>query len=168
MKFSATFAVLAILSVKTIVSAFSVASTADLDLEMREEFTDGEVYEVVARELLDYSNEFEGVGARELDDEDFLYVRVPMYSMRLKPTTMARNTGETRLQNTIQKSIDQNSRSRPQVRIARPTFKQVAQKVIQQNRANRGPNAAQIGRQTTTNINNLRQKINNINAAKRK
>ncbi|KAJ2932611.1 hypothetical protein H1R20_g4488, partial [Candolleomyces eurysporus] len=67
MRFSATFAVIAVLSVKNFVSAFPMASTADdFDLEMREQFTDGELYDVVARDLLDYSDEFEGVGARGL------------------------------------------------------------------------------------------------------
>ncbi|RXW20429.1 hypothetical protein EST38_g5414 [Candolleomyces aberdarensis] len=171
MKFSATFAVLAVLSVRTFVSAFPVASMADdFDLEMRDEFNDGELYDVLARELLDYSDELEGVDARDLDaDEDFLYVRVPVYGMRLDPLKMAKNTGETRLQNAVQKVIDQKLRpQQPQIRIARPTFQQVAQQVVQQNRANRRPNAAEIGRQITTDFKNLQQKIDNVNAAKRK
>ncbi|KAJ2932603.1 hypothetical protein H1R20_g4487, partial [Candolleomyces eurysporus] len=186
MKFSATFAVLAVLSIKTFVSASPVPSTADdFDLEMREEFTDGELYDMIARELLDYGDEFEEVDAREFDaDEDFLYVRVPVYGMRLDPAKMAKSTGESRLQNTLLKIIDQKSRPQPQPRPAIQRFQQAyvifsatsssganffyrTQKVIQQNRARR-PNAAEIGRQIQTDFKNVQKKIDNINAVKRK
>ncbi|RXW20427.1 hypothetical protein EST38_g5416 [Candolleomyces aberdarensis] len=165
MKLSATFAVLAVLSVKTFVSAFAVAD--DFDLEMRDEFYDGEIYDMSARDLLDYINEFEEVDARDLDaDEDFLYVRVPVYGMRLDPLKMAKNTGETRLQNAVQKVIDQKLRPQPpaQIRIPRPNFQQVAQQAVKQARR---PNAADITRDIKTDFKNLQQKIDNANAVRR-
>ncbi|KAJ2930144.1 hypothetical protein H1R20_g6953, partial [Candolleomyces eurysporus] len=164
MKFSATFAVLAVLSVKTFVSAFTVAD--DFDLEMRDEFYDGELDDVLARDFLDYSDEFEDVDARDLDaDEDFLYVRVPVYGMRLDPLKMAKNTGESRLQNAVQKVIDQRLRpQQPQIRIPRPTFQQVAQQAVKQVRR---PNAADITREIKTDFKNLQQKIDNANAVRR-
>ncbi|RXW17700.1 hypothetical protein EST38_g8154 [Candolleomyces aberdarensis] len=170
MKFSATFAVLAVLSIKTFVSASPVPSTADdFYLEMREEFTDGELYDMIARELLDYSDEFEGVDARELDaDEDFLYVRVPSaYGMRLDPAKLAKSAGESRLQTKILNIIDQKSRPQPQVKTPIQRFRQVGQNVVQQNRQ-KLPNAAEVGRQIKNDFKNVQKKVDNINAAKRK
>ncbi|KAJ2930141.1 hypothetical protein H1R20_g6954, partial [Candolleomyces eurysporus] len=170
MKISANFAILAVLSVKTFVSALPMASMADdLDLEMRDELLakgatwarqDGELYDVLARELLDYGNEFE-VDAREVDAEDsFLYARAPQYGMRLNPIKMAKNTGESRLQNLVLGNLQAQWRKAPDMRVARPrpSFKDAARTVVQQNRR---PNAAEIGRQIKNDIKNTQQKIKN-------
>ncbi|RXW20430.1 hypothetical protein EST38_g5415 [Candolleomyces aberdarensis] len=159
MKFSATFAILAVLSVKTFVSALPMASMADdVDLEMRDEPLDGELYDVLARELLSYSDEFE-VDAREVDvEDDFLYAREPVFGMRLDPIKMAKNTGESRLQNLVLNNLQGQWRKGPDMRVARPnpTFKAAVRTVIQQNRR---PNAAEIGRQIKNDIKNTQQKI---------
>jgi hypothetical protein len=95
MKFAAAFAVLAVLSAKTFVSAFSTAD--DFDLEMRDELSvsssrvehplrigyadyaplatqDGELYDILARELLDYSDELDEVNARDLVSVQIFYL----------------------------------------------------------------------------------------------
>ncbi|KAJ2930157.1 hypothetical protein H1R20_g6949, partial [Candolleomyces eurysporus] len=155
MKLSVAFAVLTTLLANTVFALPLRPLAGDFELARRDQFIDIESDDVLARELLDYGDEFE-IDTREDTDEEPLYARVPVYGMRMDPLKMAKNTGESRLQNVMQNLLDQKFKqmSKPDRRVVKPTpkFSNVAWQAHKQNQANKirpkiALNAIELSRQ---------------------
>ncbi|RXW20432.1 hypothetical protein EST38_g5419 [Candolleomyces aberdarensis] len=166
MKLHIVFAALTVLLAET-VFALPLRPLAN-DLARRDQFIDVESDDVLTRELLDYGDEFE-IGSREDTNEEPLYARVPVYGMRMDPLKMAKNTGESRLQNVMQNILDQKFRqmSKPDRRVVymKPAFSNVAWQAHKQNQANKKhQKAMELAKQ------NFQRKLERIRAgqAKRK